>query len=82
MSKSALNRYRGLVKKLWVARTLALGGELSQDEEAAYAEELNDCRRELTKQEEEQLAEELRGTNAFKPHGLGGPKQLASGRNT
>jgi DNA recombination-dependent growth factor C len=60
MSARALERYRRLVRELCLARVIAPGGELSQDEEATRAEELADCRDEMTKEEQDQLEEELR----------------------
>ena len=81
MSAKALERYRRLVRELWLARVIAPGGELSQDEEATRAEELADCRDEMTQEEQDQLEEELRQPKALRPRAVDSPAPLPERRN-
>ncbi len=80
MSASAVEQYRRLVRELWIARAIAPGGELSQDEEAIRAEELSACRDDMTEAEQALLEEELRRPGALQPHAAVAPVELPARR--
>ena len=74
MSASAERRYRDLVRELWLARALAGGDDLSQDEEAERAEELDLCWEEMTTEERAAMEQELRRPHALRPHSVDAPE--------
>ena len=75
MSEVAFNRYRRLVRELWVARALA-GGNLSQEEEADRAEELDSWWEKMSADERTTIEQELRDPDALKPHAVEAPSEL------
>ncbi len=75
MSVVAVHRYRRLVRELWVARVLA-GGDLSQEEEADRADELDSWWEQMTAEEREAIEQELREPDALKPHAVEAPAEL------
>jgi hypothetical protein len=75
MSDLAVHRYRRLVRELWVARALA-GGDLSQDEEADRAEELDSWWEQMDAEERATMEKELRDPAALKPHAVEAPHEL------
>jgi hypothetical protein len=75
MSEVSVRRYRRLVRELWVARAL-VGGDLSQDEEADRAEELDTWWEQMTPEERAAIEQELRDSDALKPRPVEAPAML------